>query len=161
MRKDVKNYEGLYAITENGQVWSYRSNRYLKWEESLKGYIRVTLVKDGKRKHFKVSRLVAETYIPNPDCKPEVDHIDRDLNNNNMSNLRWVSSSENKQNMRDGITRTHSKILCVETGQVYNSQAEAARQTGIHPYCINCAVNGNQQTAGGFHWVRYYEDKRD
>ena len=159
--KDIKNYEGLYAITEDGQVWSYKSNKFISQEIGHRGYLRVNLSKNGKVKHFRVNRLVAQAYIPNPEDKPEVDHKDLDIKNNKVSNLRWATSSENKQNMRKGIKRNHSKILCVETGHIYKSQAEAARQTGIHPYCINCCVNGQQKTAGGYHWVRYYEDKRD
>lgn len=62
------------------------------------GYCDVSLSKDGKRIHKKIHRLVAEAFIPNPDNKPEVDHIDTDKDNNNVNNLRWVTHSENHLN---------------------------------------------------------------
>ena len=69
------------------------------------GYHRVCLSRDGERKRFYVSRLVALHYIPNPENKPQVDHINRDKDNNHISNLRWVTGQENIDNK--GMMKTN------------------------------------------------------
>ena len=58
-------------------------------------YLRVGLLNNGKRNYFSINRLVAQHYIPNPNHKPQVDHIDRNTQNNHVSNLRWVTNQEN------------------------------------------------------------------
>lgn len=70
--KNVKGYEGLYAITTNGDVWSYKSNKFLStFAGKTSNYLLVDLTKNGVRKHHLVHRLVALTYIDNPDNLPE------------------------------------------------------------------------------------------
>lgn len=68
----------------------------VKVETTSKGYLRVPLFKDGKRKWHKVHRLVAQAFIPNPDNKPQVNHIDGNKQNNSVTNLEWVTDEENK-----------------------------------------------------------------
>ena len=92
--KDIKDYEGLYAITRDGRVWSYKSKKFLK-HGLVKGYHRVCLCKEGKCKNFRVHRLVAQTFIPNPEGLPEVNHKDEDKSNNNVNNLEWCSYEYN------------------------------------------------------------------
>jgi hypothetical protein len=75
--KDIKGYEGLYAVTENGEVWSYKTNKFLKASDNGFGYLFVCLCNNGKSKKYKVHRLVAEAYIDNPDNLPAIDHINR------------------------------------------------------------------------------------
>ena len=65
------------------------------------GYLRVDLCEDGKSKHFRVNRLIAICFIPNPGLKPQVNHIDGHPFNNHVSNLEWVTNSENKQHAYD------------------------------------------------------------
>ena len=72
--KDIKGYEGLYAVTSCGRVWSYRRNKFLAPATIKSGYNYVNLYKDGKKKFCRVHRLVAEAYIPNPDNLPQVNH---------------------------------------------------------------------------------------
>lgn len=93
--KDIKNYEGLYAVTEDGQVWGYKRKRFLSPTADKDGYLRVSLSKDSQSKTYKIHRLVAEAYLPNPNNLPEVHHIDTNRTNNNISNLQWVSKEEN------------------------------------------------------------------
>lgn len=93
--KDIKDYEGLYAITEDGRVWSYRSNKYLKPEIMKLGYVRFALSKGGKTKKFLAHRLVAEAYIPNPNSYTEVSHLDETRDNNCVDNLEWSTHMEN------------------------------------------------------------------
>ena len=93
--KDIRGYEGLYGITMTGRVWSYSNKKFLKPSTSKYGYLKVGLCKDSKRKYFYVHRLVALTYIPNPDNKPQVGHIDENPVNNCWDNLYWTNAKNN------------------------------------------------------------------
>lgn len=92
--KDIVGYEGLYAITKDGQVWSYRRNIFLR-PTTRKGYLAVYLSRNGKGKTFYIHRLVALAYVPNPDNLETVDHIDGNKMNNNVDNLQWLSRINN------------------------------------------------------------------
>lgn len=98
--KYIPGYENRYSATEDGRIYSHISNVYLKFGESNKGYYMVNLHKDGIQKYCLVHRLIAITFLENPDNKKEIDHIDRTPKNNNISNLRWCSRSENCINIR-------------------------------------------------------------
>ena len=94
--KDVCGYEGLYKVDENGNVFSVRNNKLLKRMMFPSGYEYVHLCNGkGKTKLFRVHRLVAETFIPNPNNLPEVNHKDGDKLNNNVKNLEWCTNLEN------------------------------------------------------------------
>ena len=102
----IPGFEEEYGISEDGEVYSYRLKRFLKTTLD-KGYYRVSLTKDEKSYLKFIHRLIAETFIPNPDNHPFVDHIDRDPKNNSLSNLRWVTSQGNNMN-RTKINNTSS-----------------------------------------------------
>ena len=104
--KDIKGYEGLYQVSNLGRVKSLErydsynrkvDEKILKTKENL-GYIYVNLHKNGIQKGYKVHRLVAEAFIPNPDNKPCVDHINTIKDDNRVDNLRWVTYEENMNN---------------------------------------------------------------
>ena len=93
----LDNYPDYYIFTD-GSVYSNKRNRFLKGCNDGNGYLQIGLSnKDGEGK-FLTHRLVALTFIPNPENKPQVDHIDRDKTNNNISNLRWCDRYINSQN---------------------------------------------------------------
>jgi hypothetical protein len=94
---EVEGYPN-YLIYEDGSVYSNFKKKYLKHSTDGDGYKQVCLYNDKKQKTWKVYRLVALHYIPNPHNYPEVDHIDRDKCNNHLYNLRWVNRSMNCQN---------------------------------------------------------------
>lgn len=102
--KDVKGFEGLYQVSNEGRVKSLGGNRY-KVIRFLKGYIQITgyrvftLWKNGKYKLLTGHRLVAKTFIPNPENKPCVDHINTIRTDNRVENLRWCTVKENNSNI--------------------------------------------------------------
>ena len=102
--KDIEGYENKYQISNLGNVKSletWTGDKYIWREKILKnmvygnGYYYVCLSKNGKVKKYKVNRLVAQAFIPNPDNKPFTNHIDGDKLNNNVDNLEWCTQSEN------------------------------------------------------------------
>lgn len=117
--KEIKGYEGLYAITSCGKVWSHRRKKFLKPVANGWGYLEVRLCVNGESKHRRINRLVAEAYIPNPDNKPFVNHIDENILNNNVNNLEWTTARENNiygTRIERARKVEKTKIRCVETG---------------------------------------------
>jgi len=103
---EIQGYEN-YLIYPDGRVYSKNIKRFKKAYPNLRTkYIQCQLCKDGKHKTFKIHRLVALHYIPNPENKPEVDHINRDIKDNRVDNLRWATRSENTQNI--GLINTNT-----------------------------------------------------
>jgi hypothetical protein len=98
--KDVKGYEGLYSVDENGSVWSFKWGKCRKLSPGLsgKGYHKVQLCKDGKVKQPKVHRLVAQAFLENYSEDLQVDHIDGNKQNNKLDNLRMVTNQKNSFN---------------------------------------------------------------
>jgi len=122
--KDIEGYKGLYAITRDGRVWSYpkrvnsfqgswmRLYKFVNIKNRITPHIQYTvaLSKEGVCKRRQVHRLVAQTYILNPDNKPQVNHIDGDPLNNHVDNLEWVTGFENMQHaQKTGLTNQHTK----------------------------------------------------
>ena len=95
--KDIIGYEGLYAIEEDGRVFGIKRNQYLT-PVIREGYYQVGLCKNGNRTHKNIHRLLALTFIPNPDNKSCVDHINRNTKDNRLENLRWATRTENARN---------------------------------------------------------------
>lgn len=97
--KQIKDFEGLYTISSCGKV--FNRAKQMKTYFTKTGYECIKLHdKTGKRFNKTIHRLVAETFIPNPLNKSEVNHIDGDKSNNDITNLEWVTSSENKRHAR-------------------------------------------------------------
>lgn len=106
MWKDINGYEGLYQISDSGDVKSIYhqgqdgrivQERLLKPCPVGKGYLSVCLRKNGKTKREYIHRLVGENFVDNPDKFPVINHIDGDKHNNQFSNLEWVTYSDNNQ----------------------------------------------------------------
>ena len=93
--KDIKGYEGLYAITSCGKVWSYRNQCFRKPSIDKNGYYHILLWNKSSYKSVTLHRLVAEAYIPNPDNLPEVNHKNEDKAKNFMNNLEWCTRDYN------------------------------------------------------------------
>jgi len=92
--RKIKDYEN-YLITDTGFVYSLKKKKVLKFDLDGRGYKRVWLYNKTNKKKMRVNRLVAVTFIPNPLNLSDVNHIDEDKDNNNKSNLEWLSHKEN------------------------------------------------------------------
>lgn len=142
--KDVKDYEN-YEVSNLGNVRNKTTEQVLIPYENYKGYLRVVL--GGKNKS--VHRLVAEAFIENPNNLDTVDHINGKITDNRADNLQWLSRGDNSRKSSLGKKRncTFSKVACLETGKVYKSGAEAARQLGVYCQSVLGCCKGKQHSA--------------
>lgn len=134
--KDIKGFEGLYAITSCGKVWSYKRKKFLTPFRNANGRLRVSLCNGkGRERDYFVHRLVAEAYIDNPLNLPEVDHKDWIYWHNYIGNLEWKTRQGNMCN-------NPRNLPCYDTttGQHYCSISMAARETGVSQNTVkkNC-----------------------
>jgi hypothetical protein len=172
-----------YAATKDGQIWSYRKgmsggNKFLKQELDKRGYLRVRLYSKTEftSKKWFVHRLVAMTYIPNLENKPEVNHINGITTDNRVENLEWVTKNENIRHSFEVLGKTANKPWAGKTGeknhsskavigytmsgsfkQKYGSCQEAERELkkmGIKAMHISsCAANAyGRKTSGRFNY---------
>ena len=97
---EIKGYEN-YILYEDGKIYNKKRKKFLSPSPNNDGYLRVQLWKKGKEKKYLVHRLLGLHFIPNPNNYPQIDHIDRNNTNNNLSNLRWATNSMNGKNKGD------------------------------------------------------------
>lgn len=186
--KDIKGYEGLYQVSNMGRVKSlervvFRGNGHGKRildEKILKlssihGYLIAFLFNGSKRKNYRVHRLVAQAFIPNPENKPEIDHINTIRTDNRVENLRWVTKKENILNPlslehRSGENHcrwgkfnekcpTSKPVIQLSLKgkpiKEWSCATEAQRVLGIHQgnICGCCKGRKGYYTAGGYRWM--------
>ena len=158
--KDIKGYEGLYQVSNLGNVKSLNYNgtgkeRILKSCVHKSGYLVVILYKDGKAKIHYVHRLVAEAFIDNPDNLPCVNHKNEDKTDNRVENLEFCSY---QYNINYGTRNERiSKIVVQYTldgvfVEEYPSVSEAKRQLGYSQGNISECCLGKRKTAYGYKW---------
>lgn len=155
IRSNINGFPDYY-ITSCGKVWSFKSNKFLSLKKHKYGYLYIDLYNENERSRFYVHRLVAQAYIPNPENKLQINHIDGNKKNNCVKNLEWNTPSENLQHAYNIGLRKTKKIKCVETGEIFNSIKEAAKFVNKSRRSINYCLSGDSKTCGGFHWC-YYE----
>jgi hypothetical protein len=111
--KPIKNFEGIYAATEDGEIVSMKTGQPIILKGgNQSGYRTYSLRKDGVQSQLLGHRLIAETFIPNPENKPQVNHKDGNKSNNAISNLEWVTKSENsKHAYATGLTKISQEHL--------------------------------------------------
>ena len=153
--KDIEGYEGLYQVSNYGNIRSFMDKNgqkrvlLLKPQNATGGYFVARLYKNHKGKTIKIHRIVATTFIPNPHNYPMINHKDEDKTNNCVWNLEWCNNSYNQlygalpEKKRILNTNHPSKSVPVKQftleGKLvaeYPSQSEAARKTGIPQSCI-------------------------
>jgi len=106
----VKGFETRYKINRQGEVWSLYQSKFMTPQLNEDGYLELYCVDaDGNRHRMRIHRLLGLQYHPNPDNLPEIDHIDRNRQNNSLDNLRWVSRVENRANREDQTPEAKAK----------------------------------------------------
>ena len=161
--KNIKGYEGLYKVSSYGRIMTVRKNAILCPAKTISNGLTVSLSKNGKVEKRQVSRLVAAAFIPNPENKPCIDHIDGNRANNHADNLRWVTVKENQNNP---ITKSkwigkkanphHEKAVeQIKNGIVVNvfvSIQEAARKGNFSATAICKVCKGKGNLHKGYKW---------
>lgn len=161
--KDIEGYKGHYQISNYGNVRSLKKDAFLMKGGYLKGYKIISLWKNGTGKMFRVHRLVAAAFIPNPENKPCIDHIDGDRANNHADNLRWVTAKENSNNYNAPNTYKGKKInkggkavlqydLEGNFIKEWVTTMEIQRQLNYHRSNISNCCNGLVKTAYNYIW---------
>ena len=165
--KDVVGYEGLYRISNKGTVCRLYKNGKVNFmtPRILNGYWRVKLCNGNTQKEYFLHRLIAQAFIPNPENKPEINHINGIKTDNRIENLEWVTRSENAIHAtKTGLLKyseyrynrardINSKpVMCVETRKIYVSCTEAGKDIKTDAAHIGECISGKRSTAGGYHW---------
>ena len=171
--KDVRGYEGLYVVSDSGQIKSIartkpylngvrkRQEQIMRWHLVNGGYAQLMLTnKRGERHSYLVHRIVAEAFVPNPSNLPQVNHIDGNKLNNRAENLEWCTAKENMVHSLNSGLRTDAKLVDMfsKNGEyicTYPSIKEAGRKTGVHHQNISLCCIGKTKSAGGYLW-RYH-----
>lgn len=157
--KPIKNFETYYEISNLGNV---KSNKYiskiLKPFKNSKGYLYVNLINNRKRKTISIHRLVALTFISNPENKPQINHKDCNKLNNCVSNLEWCNNSENTKHAYDNQLRFSTGYKIIQYDLNYNklnefkSMLEASNITNISYNGIRLCCLQKRKTSGGYIW---------
>lgn len=161
--EDIKNEEWKstkklgypnYSVSNKGRIKNVMSNRFLMGSNK-NGYIYVDLINEKGRKSFGIHQLVPLLFIPNPEKKPDIDHIDTNSLNNNVENLRWVTKSENRRNTKT-MEKYYKGVIQISLNDKeitrFVSISEAGRKTGADPSAIIRCCTGRGETAGGYKW---------
>lgn len=184
--KKIKNLSN-YEISNLGNVRHFKKLKNLVLKKYNNGYLRFDACVDtNKYKHFYVHRLVAETFIPNVNNKPQVNHINGIKTDNRVENLEWVTPKENAQHAhKNGLVNYYSEvkiksckenlshvdenkrlkavkkklkpIYCFELDKIFKSKYEASEFIGVKPNTIINVCCGYSYTCKGFH-LRYLEE---
>lgn len=160
--KDIVGYEGIYKVSNLGRVKSYSRyphGKLLSGVKSKNGYYKVILCKNKQKITISIHRLVATTFLPNPNNLPQVNHKDEDKSNNSLDNLEWCSASYN-HNYGTGIERTSKgesrqvvqATINGEIIQIFSSLTEASKLIPCPLTYLSTICNGKQIYKG----YRYY-----
>lgn len=156
MEKEIKDFPG-YSITDNGKVisYKYKTPRILKTWCQKSGYENIKLCKNNQTYHFLIHRLVAEAFIPNPNNLPEVNHINKDRQDNRVENLEWSDRIDNVydsystmspiRNFRECVLITEDKSKIIKE---FQSIAAAARYASENFGCSESGLIRNHKSKG-------------
>ena len=166
--KDIIGYEGLYQVSNKGNVKNKQRNKYLVPKKNNRGYLGIELTNEKHRKMFLIHRLVAQSFISNPKRLPNVNHKDENPKNNSVENLEWCSQSYNvlysmqKQGKnsikKNGVARnsknkdTHKSIKNIEKNIVFENSLQIKQKYGYKQSSILDCCRGKRKTAYSYHW---------
>ena len=152
IEKEIEGFEN-YIICTDGTVHNKKGHNISRWKDNV-GYLQVKLSKKGKWYYKRVHRLVAEAFIPNPNNLKQVNHIDGDKTNNEVSNLEWIDNKNNTQHGYDN-NLYHSKHRCIKievydkiTHQLintYKSIRETANELNINRKTLSRILFDNKE----------------
>lgn len=123
------------TLYEDGRLYNHKTKKFKKWTKDTNGYMKTQIWVAGKPKNVHQHRLLAESFIPNPKCKSQVNHINGIKSDNRIENLEWVTQSENaKHSFANGLQKvTKPNMMTVidkVSGNIYESISDASRKTG-------------------------------
>lgn len=157
--KEIPGYEGLYKISNYGNIYSIQKEQLLKPQPSHHNYQRIQLHKNGSHKSFAVHRLVAEAFVDNPNNYNEINHKNEITSDNYYKNLEWCSHDYNihygNRMSKYDLAKTPVIMMDMNGNEIarYKSQLEASKEIGISQGAISNACSGRAKTAGGAKWA--------
>jgi hypothetical protein len=149
---NIIGYEEIYMIDISGRIKNVKTQRILK-PELVKGYLRVTLSKNGKTKRYLLHRLVAFNFIKNPLNKKYINHKDGIKTNNHVMNLEWVTSSENEKHSYEFLNKKSPEckiVLNTNTGIFYDSITDAAKSINMKMRTLAAKLSGQNKNNSPF-----------
>ena len=150
-----------YEVSNLGKVRNMKSGKVLKPHLNKDGYLRHCLYKHNKQKSLFLHKIIATAFVDNPEKKPQVNHIDENKTNNDLSNLEWCTVRENAVHgtrMKRIAEKLSQKVIQLDLNNnvlnEFESMHQAERETGIYATSISRCCNGKVKSAGGFKWRR-------
>ena len=153
--KDIPGYEGKYQVSNLGRVKNLIRNNILKPISKRNGYLSVSLVNNKKIKQFLVHRLVAITFLPNPNNYSIINHKDYDKTNNTIVNLEWCTQKHNVQHSIDHLKLTGVKqVLCLQNNKIIKQYPGVTYtiSDGHIPSCVSRCCKGKIGQHHGYVW---------
>ena len=156
----VEGFEN-YEVSNLGKVRNIKSGRVLKPFLTKNGYLMHLLYENNKhkQKHLYLHRIIATAFIDNPGKKPQINHIDENKLNNDLSNLEWCTERENAihgTRTKRVAEKLSKKVIQLDLNDnilnVFKSMRQAERETGIDATSISACCNGKRKSAGRFKW---------
>ena len=151
----IPGFDDRYWISQDGKVFN-SSGKELKTTRTTSGYATCCTCVNGKKSSFLMHRVLAELFIPNPENKPCVNHIDGDKSNFDLSNLEWVTHSENTIHAQNtGLKHDLKPVILtpvIAGGEIleFNSTADAARFLGVNRGNISQVLKGKGKSCCGY-----------